>query len=129
MEFRVIFVIAGIVYLVVGILIEHTSEWARRMKPGDYEITYDGPYIRDADQRVEHLLFQSAVLIIFGIVNIVLGFLLPNDFLNAFGFVSFISQGFAGFNVALIKLVEALDRDTLTEGLSEEEQEKIRNRD
>ena len=129
MDFRIVLGIAGVVYLAVGLLTDEISEWARRMKPGDYVIVYGGPYIRDDEQRVEHVLFRSMVMIIWGIVNIILAVVLPADFLDVYGIFSFASLGLAGFILAIVIFADAVDRDTSAEGLSEEEKEKLRERD
>lgn len=128
---RLLFIINGLIYIIIGLLDWVFKEEARSENPTRYWLWFSsGPYIRSAEGRVEHIAFKSKVLLTCGILTLLMGVFSPDAFFEITNVIGIGALVFLAWVLHLIFVADASERDKYAaEGISEEEIEQIKERD
>lgn len=91
-------------------------------------LVFNNPYITSAKERLEHALFVSKMLLLFGIPTFSIAFFLPNPILQEWGSAGILFCIFGSLFLKLVFMTDAKDREAhpSREGIDEGEAERIR---
>jgi len=91
-------------------------------------LVLDNPYITSAEGRLEHAVFVSKMLLLFGIPVFTIALLLPNPILEEWGSAGILFCVFGALFLKLMFITDAEDREARhgRKGMDEGESERIR---
>jgi hypothetical protein len=91
-------------------------------------LVLDNPYITSAEGRLEHAVFVSKMLLLFGIPTFTIALLLPNPILQEWGSAGILFCIFGALSLKLVFMADAKDRESRhgRKGMDEGEAERIR---
>ncbi|MEM3596801.1 MAG: hypothetical protein QXJ53_01535 [Candidatus Bathyarchaeia archaeon] len=118
------------IYIIIGLL-DWVFKEVRSENPTHYWLWFSsGPYIRSAEGRVEHIAFKSKVLLTCGIPTFLIGIFSPDALFEITNVIGIGVLVLLAWILHLIFVADAAERDKYAaEGISQEEIEKVKERD